>query len=258
MIHMKEAEILSLDGAAKGKIALPVIFETEVRPELIRRAVIAENTKTLQPQGHFPLAGMQTTATYYGKMNSYRSGRHMGNAIRPKQKLGGGVQGQVRRIPSATKGKRAHPHLVEKKIKELMNKKEYQRALASAVSATCRNDAPIIVSDDIETIKRTKEMAKVLESLKLSGELEKGKKSRLRKGLRRSSRIKHYNKSVLLIVGKEGTALKSARNIAGVDACTTSTITANLLAPGGNPGRVTVWSEDAVKNIEEAIKRQKP
>jgi large subunit ribosomal protein L4e len=121
---MQEAEVLSLDGKAKGKVALPGMFEDEVRPELIRRAVLAESTMKLQPQGHFLLAGMQTTARYYGRMNSYRTGRHMGNAIRPKQKLGGGAQGAVRRIPSSTKGKRAHPHLVEKIIAEEINKKE--------------------------------------------------------------------------------------------------------------------------------------
>ena len=55
-----DAEVLSIEGSAKGKMALPGIFEDEVRPELIQRAVVAENTLRLQPQGHFPLAGMQT------------------------------------------------------------------------------------------------------------------------------------------------------------------------------------------------------
>jgi hypothetical protein len=32
-------------------------------------------------------------------------------------------------------------------------------------------------------------------------------------------------------------AIKAARNIAGVDACTVSNLTANLLAPGGVPGK---------------------
>ena len=80
--------------------------------------MLAEASQKLQPQGHYVLAGMQTTATYYGAMNSYRTGRHVGRAIRPREKLGGGIQGKVRRIPSSTKGKRAHPHMIEKIIKE--------------------------------------------------------------------------------------------------------------------------------------------
>jgi large subunit ribosomal protein L4e len=205
---------------------------------------------------------MQTTARYYGRMNSYRTGRHMGQAIRPRQKLGGGVQGKVRRIPSSTKGKRAHPHLIEKTMVEQINKKEYQRALASAISATAgtkdHQPKPIIVSDDIESIKKTKEILKIFTSLKLGEEIEESSnKIKIRKGLRRSSKQKHYKKSVLLVISKNGDALKAAGNIAGVDACTISNITANLLAPGGVPGRTTVWSEEAIKNIEDSIKKQR-
>lgn len=257
MADIMEANIFSLDGNTKGKVALPSLFEDEVRPELIQRAVIAENTMALQPQGHYPLAGMQTTARYYGRMHSYRTGRHMGVAIRPRQKLGGGTQGQVRRIPSSTKGKRAHPHMIEKNLAEEINKKEYQKALASAVSATktaTAGEKPIIVTNEIESINKTKEMLKVFNNLKLSKELEST--SKVRKGLRRLAKQKHYKKSLLLVISKEGMALKAARNIAGVDACTVSNITANLLAPGGVPGRVTVWSEHAVKGIEAAIKNQ--
>jgi len=62
---------------------------------------------------------------------------------------------------------------------------------------------------------------------------------------------------VLLVISKEDRALAAARNIKGVDACTVSTITANLLAPGGVPGRKAVWSEQAVRSIAESIKNQR-
>ncbi len=259
---MGETDILSLDGQVKEKMELPEIFDSEIRPDLIRRAVIAENSAKLQPQGHYPLAGMQTTARYYGKMHAYRSGRHMGIAIRPRQKLGGGIQGQVRRIPSSVKGKRAHPHLVEKVLKENINKREYQKAIASAISATKlqRNGAktPIVVTSEIESISKTKDMLKVFKDLKLYNSIRDSKaKPRIRKGLRRSSRIKHYKRSVLLVVSTEGSAIKAARNMAGTEACTVSRITANLLAPGGVPGRITIWSEQAIKNVAEAVRSQK-
>jgi large subunit ribosomal protein L4e len=248
---MKEVDVLALDGRATSKVALPSIFELEVRPELIQRAVIAENTSKLQPQAHYLLAGMQTTARYYGRMHSYRSGRHMGTAIRPRQKLGGGAQGKVRVIPSSTKGKRAHPHLIEKTLIEHINKKEYQKALSSAISAT----KSIVVANDIEAIKKTKEIVKAFNNFKLTSTLEKST-PKIRKGLRRSSHQKHYSKSILLIISSDNNAIKAARNIAGVDACDVSNITANLLAPGGVPGRVTVWSEKAIKEIEASIKKQ--
>ena len=135
------ANVLSLDGKVKRSIELPSAFSKGVRLELIRRAALAENSYKLQPQGHFRLAGMQTSAAYFGAMGSYRTGRHMGIAIRPREKLGGGVQGKVKRIPSSTKGRRAHPHIVEKTLTEKINNREYQLAIASAVSATAISSA---------------------------------------------------------------------------------------------------------------------
>ena len=257
------ANVLSLEGQVEGSVELPQAFLDQIRPELIQRAALAENSYKLQPQAHYVLAGMQTTATYYGAMNSFRSGRHMGIAIRPREKLGGGVQGKVRRIPSSVKGKRAHPHLAEKKIIELINKKEYQRAIVSAISATAKSSPrtgdlkslPFIVSDEIESLKKTKEIIKVLKNLKLEEYMEEGRNSHIKKGIRRSSRRKIYKKSILIVLSKNGTTLNAARNIPGLDVCTISNITVNLLAPGGVPGRITIWSEQAVKNIDSEISK---
>ncbi|MDE1810670.1 MAG: 50S ribosomal protein L4 [Candidatus Micrarchaeota archaeon] len=251
---MATANVLSIEGNSKGAIELPKAFSEAVRQDLITRAVVAENTYMLQPQGHYPLAGMQTTAAYFGAMHSYRTGRHMGKAIRPREKLGGGVQGKVKIIPSAVKGKRAHPHLVEKILIERINKREYQKALASAISATAK-DSPLIVEDKIEETKRTKDMLNIFIKLKLSSYVENTPRPSIKKGIRRSTKMRHYRKSVLLIVSKESPALKAARNMAGVDVCTVSSMRANLLAPGGNPGRVAVWSESAIKQLDSAISK---
>ena len=237
-----------------------------MRPELIQRAVLAENSYKLQPQGHMRLAGMQTSAAYFGAMGSYRTGRHMGIAIRPREKLGGGVQGKVKRIPSSTKGRRAHPHIVEKILTEKINNKEYQLAIASAVSATAIKSTkmsqsnihlPIVVSDEIESLKKSKEVMAVLKSISLSDYMDENRKPHIRKGVRRSTRMRIYSRKLLLVVGKEASVMKAARNIHGVDVCEVSKLTVNLLAPGGIPGRMTVWSESAVNNLNRAIENIK-
>lgn len=252
--------VYATDGRQEKEVELPPIFSYPVKIELIRRATTAEHSYNLQPQGHFLLAGMQTSAKYYGAMNEYRSGRHMGIAIRPREKLGGGRQGKVKRIPSAVKGKRAHPHMVEKKIFENMNKREYQNAIMSSISATARQHIPelpknpIVVKNDIESAKKTKDMVKIFESLKLGKFLDEGKIKRTDKGLRRSTKQRRFKKLLLLVVNSDKGAVKAARNIAGVDACTIKDLTASAFAPGGNSTRVVVWSEDAVKNVESAVK----
>ena len=249
---MVSAKVLNTDGSVLKSVELPHAFSERVRPDLIARAVTAEASLALQPQAHFVLAGMQTTARYYGAMNSYRTGRHMGMAIRPREKLGGGAQGKVRRIPSAVKGKRAHPHMVEKNITESMNKQEYQKAIKSAIAATTQQ-GPIVVSDHIESIKKTKEVSKALVKLKLGESLEKGRTKDKRKGIRRLSRQRQYRKSILIVVGEDKGIIKAARNMAGVDVCSIQDVRANLLAPGGRPGRTTVWSESALAKMEQGI-----
>ena len=258
---MTSVKLFNIEGNPVQEVELPKEFTQTVRKDLIERAVTAENTLNLQPQGHFPLAGMQTTATYYGAMNSYRTGRHMGVAIRPRQKLGGGRQGLVRRIPSSTKGKRAHPHMVEKKIIERMNNKEYRKAIISAISATASPDHvkiksafPIIVNNDLESVKRTKDALTLFSKLGLSKYLGDCKsRKRLKKGASGSSTQRKYKKSVLVVVANDKGIIKAVRNIAGADVCTVDNIRAGLLAPGGKPGRVTVWSEGAVKGINNSV-----
>ncbi|MGC8586260.1 MAG: uL4 family ribosomal protein [Candidatus Micrarchaeia archaeon] len=253
--------VFQIDGNVKKQIELPKVFEEQVNEPVIRRAVLAEATYMLQPQGHYVLAGMQTTAAYFGAMNSYRTGRHMGIAIRPREKLGGGVQGKVKRIPSAVKGRRAHPHMVEKIIIERMNNKEYQKAIASAIASTKfklhgsgAQSSPIIVSDEIENIGKTKQLANVLEKLGLKSYMEESKKPVLRKGLRRSSRLRHFKKSLLIVVSKGAKVINAARNIPGVYVCDVNSLTANALAPGGKTGMISVWSESAINSITEALK----
>ena len=261
---MTTANVHGINGSVTGSVELPQQFHERIREDLIQRAVLAENSLKLQPQGHSPLAGMNTTARYYGAMNSYRTGRHMGRAMRPRQKLAGGRQGDVRRIPSGVKGRRATPHMIEKTLVENINRKEYQKAIASAIAATADPEyvnkthavsatLPLIVSNDIENVRKTKEILKILETLKLHQDLEKSDKPTLRKGLRRLAKRRHYRRSVLIVVNDDKGAVKAARNIPGVDICTVKQLKAGLLAPGGHPGRLTLWSESAVKNLTQAV-----
>ena len=252
---MHEVPIYDINGIEERKITLPEIFDHPIKYELIRRAVISERSYILQPQGHYLDAGMQTTAKYYGRMNSYRSGRHMGIAIRPREKLGGGRQGKVKQIPSATKGKRAHPHMIEKKIYEHMNNKEYQSAIMSCISAAAKHHTPIIINDKIEGISKTRDMLKVFENLKLGSEIRKGREKKTRKGVRRRSRQNIYKKSVLLVVGSDSKAIKATRNIPGVSVCNIDCINANMLSPGGNSSRITIWSESALKKSMDVVKK---
>ena len=169
-----QANVYKTDGKVEKKIGLPEIFEKSFRGDLVQRALLSEQSARYQPQGHYLLAGLQTTAEYVGEYSVYRTLRHVGQAIRPRQKLAKGAMGAVRKIPSATKGKRAHPHKIEKLIFERINQKEYVRALQSAVAGTAdaalilashsypKKELPIVVSSSIEKVSKTKDLLKIL------------------------------------------------------------------------------------------------
>lgn len=259
------ADVYSLDGSKKESISLPSIFSSEYRVDLVRRALLSERSGRYQPQGHYILAGMQTTAVYVGKYDGYRRGRHMGIAIRPRQKLGGGAMGDVRRIPSSVKGKRAHPHKVEKRLLERINSKEYLKAIESAIAGCTKTDLirekhkvekslPIVVDDAIEKVKRTKELAKALESLGFGKDLDISHTAKPLTG--RGARSRRFRKSVLIIVKNANDIGKAGRNIAGVDVIGIEDLSVEQLAPGGEL-RPTVWSKAAVAGIESALKERK-
>ncbi len=258
-----EADIYSLNGEVLGKVALPKVFDAPYRIDLVRRALLAEQSLNYQPQGHYLLAGLQTTATYVGRMGAYRSGRHMGIAIRPRQKLGGGAMGDVRRIPSSTKGRRAHPHRIEKKLVELINLKEYRKAIESAIGGSTKKDIvgmvvkvgrdlPVVIEDKIENVSKTKELLGILKKMGLEEELEKSHEPKIRKGIRRSSKQRRFRKSVLIVTLNDNGIGRASRNIPGVEYSKLSELNVERLAPGAIP-RIIIWSESAVKKLEDSI-----
>ena len=57
------------------------------------------------------------------------------------------------------------------------------------------------------------------------------------------------------MVGSDSSAIRAARNIAGVDACTVDRLSIGTLAPGGRPGRTVIWSKGAIGKLESAIQK---
>jgi len=58
VVNMKNEEI--------DQIELPKIFETPIRPDVVKRAVITQQSHRFQPQGRDPMAGKRTTAESKG------------------------------------------------------------------------------------------------------------------------------------------------------------------------------------------------
>ncbi len=259
-----KANVYSLEGQAVRQVELPKQFTEPVRPDLIRRAVISEQTREYQPKGSFKQAGVQTSADYKGRKEDYGSIKNHGISRLPREKLPKGRFGKVRIVPFSVKGRRAHPPKPEKILIERINRKEYAKAINSAIAATAKKELvskrghavegvkefPLIISGDFEKIAKTKDVIKVLASLGLEKELERGKERKKltgvagrRRGGTRSPR------TVLVVLGEQCGALKGSRNIAGVDVAFAGQLKASLLAPGTHAGRLTLWTENAIKKL---------
>jgi len=246
-----KGSVYSLEGKAVKEIDLPPVFDAEKREDLVKRAVLSEESKQYQVKGNYRFAGMETSARYRGRKEDYGTGKNMGIAHRPHEVLPGGRLGKVKRSPSAVKGRRAHPPKTEKKIVEDINQKEYAKAMKSALAFTADRETvnkrmksdiklslPLIVDNSLEGLKKTKEVLAVLKSLNMMPLVEKAKKN--------------GTKSPLIVVS-EGGVLKSASNIPGVDVVKVQELKVRHLAPGTHPGRVAIFTEKSLAALAEKV-----
>ena len=58
-------------------------------------------------------------------------------------------------------------------------------------------------------------------------------------------------KGPLIVVSKNCPLTDAAKNIAGVDVADVKALTIRLLSPGAVPGRVTLWSSDALAIMDK-------
>ncbi|PKL62425.1 MAG: 50S ribosomal protein L4 [Methanomicrobiales archaeon HGW-Methanomicrobiales-2] len=246
-----KAQVRTLTGEIAHEIDLPEIFTEEYRPDLIKRAVLALQSTRFQPHGTDPYAGMRTSAVSWG------SGR--GVAQVPRLKNGS----RVARVPQATGGRAAHPPKVAKILVKDINRKEKQKAFRSAVAASTYQDLarerghlfegalPLVFEDRFEEITRTSDVISALSALGVYADVERAKESKKVRAGRGTMRGRRYKqrKSVLIVTGNE--PLRAARNLAGVDAVTVNQLNTELLAPGTQAGRLTIWTESAIRRLEE-------
>lgn len=244
-----KATVRDLDGEDAGEIDLPDVFETQYRPDVIRQAVLAAQANRKQDYGTDEFAGLRTPAESFG------SGRGMAHVPREG--------GQARRVPQAVGGRKAHPPKTEKDRGRSLNDKERKLAVRSAIAATTDEeiveerghdfgdvDLPLVVSDEFETLKKTQAAVEMLEALEIADDIERANETKIKAG-QGSARGRKYRRpqSILFVTSEEPS--RAARNLAGADVTTAREVNAEDLAPGGDGGRLTVWTESAIEEVAD-------
>lgn len=264
---MASVQVRSLQGGKDGPdgVELPPVFLTPVRRDLIAKAYIHLESHRFQPKGTHPTAGMDVVA----KSNDPPTGRGV-SRIAKMRGGGGGRQGQAGGVASVRGGRQAHPPNVAKVIRKNLNKKENRLALCSAIAATASRELveerghrigggggggedlqfPIVVSDDIESVSRARDLVDVIDALGLSADVDRlrSRKARTGKSALRG-RGKKTGKSVLFVARSAGEIAKAAGSLPGVEARSVSDLSVLDLAPGSTLIRLVVYSRSAIADI---------
>ena len=249
----KIARVLDLEGKPKGEIPLPTVFETRLRLDIIQRASLAQQSHRFQPQGRNPMAGKRTTAESFG----------VGRGISRVPRVGGHgpLSGSAAFAPGTVGGRSAFPPVTSKTLGKQINRNERRFALRSAIAATASDaivrkrghkfssdkQLPLVVGDEVETISKSSEARSFLVSVGVWDDILR---------VRKSKRIKAAGRRVhavgpLVVVRDGKTARTALRNFEGVKVVRANDLSVEVLAPGTHPGRLTIWSESAVKSLAE-------
>ncbi|MGQ9552074.1 MAG: 50S ribosomal protein L4 [Candidatus Bathycorpusculaceae bacterium] len=251
----RTVKVFDLQGKPIGKLLLPKIFETPLRPDVIKRAVLAVQSTRIQPQGRNPMAGKRTTAESRG------TGFAMSRVPRVK-----GQGGRAAFAPGTVGGRRGHPPTSEKRIVKRIPKKEKRLALQSAIAATASKKAvslrghsieavpqlPLVVTEDFEKLKKAKEVEEALVHLGVFSDIYRVRESRrirAGKGKRRGRKMKHATGPLIVVAENKG-LIDAGSNILGVDIVPVENLNAETLAPGTRPGRLTLWTRSAIAQLE--------
>ena len=167
--------------------------------------------------------------------------------------------------PGTVGGRQAHPPVVEKKIRKKIPKKERHLALFSAIAATGSKEIvaerghiidevpelPLVVTDDLQNLKRTQEVKDVFISLGVWPDIYRVKESiKIRAGRgKMRGRRKKVGVGPLIVISENGGIIEASRNLPGVDVAYVKDLNPELLAPGTHPGRLTVWTRSSIEEL---------
>jgi large subunit ribosomal protein L4e len=264
-----KSKLYDVKGTEKGSVELPKEFSAKVREDIVAKVI--ESTKKIHPYSPSPVAGKQHAAK--GKIvhrrHVWRSGYGKGQSRVPRKifsQKGTRFNMEAAEVPFARGGMRAHPPKVEHFMKELkINKKEMKIAFISALSATANEKyvlnkyssvektdrkVPFVVS--ISEKMKAKELLNGMKNIlgNLYNVAIKKKSVRAGRGTMRGRKYKS-NAGMLLVTGNNENVkikmfeVKPVRELSVGD-----------LARGGL-GRLTVYTENAIKDLENKFKEKK-
>lgn len=258
---MKKIAVIGLEGKKVKEIELPAVFGVPVREDIIRK--VFEATKKQQPYGAYTLAGKEVSASskQRHRRNRYKTLYGYGISRVPRKihtRRGERFYWKGAFIPGTVGGMVAHPPKALKRRKKI-NKKEKKIALLGAIAATSSKEIlekkykntkisaelPVVIESSVLE-QKAKVIAEIISKL-LGIRIKPIRRIRAGKGKRRGRKYKKSTKVLLITSSKENA--KKMKNF-GLDIVQINQLNILALAPGGVPGRISVWTERAIEELK--------
>ncbi|KAK3930715.1 60S ribosomal protein L4 [Frankliniella fusca] len=250
--------------ATGSTIALPAVFKAPIRPDVVNfvhqnmaknhRQPYCVNDQAGKALGH------QTSAESWG------TGRAVARIPRVR---GGGTHrsGQGAFGNMCRGGRMFAPTKTWRRWHRKINVNQKRYAMVSAIAASgvpalvqskghvidSVPELPLVVSDKVQEISKTKQAVSFLKSINAWADVEKVYKSRrMRAGkgkMRNRRRIQR--RGPLVIYGNDQGVTRAFRNIPGVDCVPVEKMNLLKLAPGGHVGRFIIWTESAFQALDK-------
>ncbi|KAI8975458.1 ribosomal protein L4 domain-containing protein [Mycotypha africana] len=241
-------------------VPLPAVFKAPIRPDIVNfvHTNMAKNKR--QPYAVSDKAGEQTSAESWG------TGRAVARIPRVN---GSGTHraGQAAFGNMCRGGRMFAPTKTWRKwhVKTNLNQKRFATASALAASALPSlvmarghriekiEEIPLVVSDSVEKLTKTKEAVALLKSLNAYADVAKVANSRkLRAGQGKLRNRRHKQRRGPLVVYNEDNGLVQAfRNLPGLELVNVRRLNLLQLAPGGHLGRFIIWTQSAFSLLDE-------
>jgi large subunit ribosomal protein L4e len=248
-----QVHLYDVQGKIVGTVDLPPVFATDLRTDLIRRAVTAFASNRRQPYGSAPRAGMRHSVRWSGK----------GQGVSRVPRIRGTMIGA--QAPGTVGGRQAHPPVTARIWGKKVNAKERRWARNAALAAirdphvvgarghrfSSKTTVPVVVQDALEEIESVSEAVEFLEAVGVYDDVARAKAGvhvRQGRGKMRGRRFRRP-RGPLLVVRDSAKARQGFGNLPGVEVTTPAGLNAEVLAPGGDPGRLTIFSASALEAL---------
>lgn len=256
-----QVTVQSLTGeATSSSVPLPAVFAAPIRPDLVHSVFVSVYKNKRQAYAVSEKAGHQTSAESWGT----------GRAVARIPRVGGGGthrSGQAAFGNMCRGGRMFAPTKTWRKWNVKVNQNEKRYATASAIAASAVAslvlarghrvekipEIPLVVSKDLESIKKTKEAVAALKAVGAGADLLKvikSKKMRAGKGKYRNRRWTQ-RRGPLVVYAEDNGIVKALRNVPGVETVPVTALNLLQLAPGAHLGRFVIWTEAAFAKLDQ-------